>query len=48
MHATVRVTDHLYWQGRAAWGRSSNEVSPFLTYTDKFDSERWQIGRAHV
>ena len=39
----MRVTDHLYWQGRAAWGRSSNKVSPFLTFTDKFDSERWLV-----
>ena len=43
MHATVGVTDHLYWQGRAAWGRSSNKVSPFLTFTNKFDSERWLV-----
>ena len=38
----MRVTDHLYWQGRAAWGRSLN-VSPFLTFADKFDSERWLV-----
>ena len=30
-------------QGRAAWGQSSNEISPYLTYTDSFDSERWLV-----
>jgi len=39
-YATLRLTDNLFWQARGAWGQSSNEVSPFGTYTDKFDSER--------
>lgn len=30
-------------QGRAAWGTSSNSVSPSLTYTDKFASTRWLL-----
>lgn len=42
-YATVRMTDELYWQARAAWGGSSNTVSPFLTYTDSFDTERWLV-----
>jgi outer membrane autotransporter protein len=40
-YATVRLTEHLFWQARAAWGASNNEVSPFLTYTDKFETDRW-------
>ena len=40
-YGTVRLTDHVFWQARAAWGRSSNDVSPFLTYTDSFESTRW-------
>ena len=40
-YATVRLSENLFWQARAAWGTSANEVSPFMTYTDKFDSVRW-------
>jgi hypothetical protein len=42
-YATVRLTDNIYWQARAGWGTSSNEISPYLTYTDHFDTERWMI-----
>ncbi len=42
-YATIRLTEHMFWQARAAWGRSSNEVSPFLTYTDKFETDRWLV-----
>lgn len=42
-YATVRLTEQLFAQVRAGWGRSSNEVSPFLTYTDHFDSTRWLV-----
>ena len=42
-YATLRLTDEIYLQGRAAWGRSNNTVSPFLTYTDDFDTERWLV-----
>ena len=40
-YATFKLSDHVYLQGRAAWGRSSNTVSPFMTYKDSFESERW-------
>ena len=33
----------MFLQGRAAWGRSTNEISPYLTYTDRFDTERWLV-----
>jgi len=42
-YATVRLSQGLFLQARAAWGASNNEVSPFLTYTDSFDSTRWLI-----
>ena len=42
-YVTLRLSQNVFWQARGAWGRSSNEVSPFQTYTDKFDSERWLV-----
>ncbi len=42
-YATLRLTEHLFWQGRAAWGQSSNDVSPLATYTDTFDTTRWLV-----
>lgn len=32
---------NVYYEARASWGRSSNEVSPIGTYTDSFDTTRW-------
>ncbi len=32
---------NLYYEARAAWGRSDNNVSPIGTYTDGFETERW-------
>jgi len=40
-YLTARLSDNVFFQGRAAWGRSTNDISPFLTYTDEFDTERW-------
>jgi outer membrane autotransporter protein len=42
-YATLRLSENVFLQGRAAWGSSSNTVSPFLTYTDSFDSDRWLV-----
>lgn len=42
-YATVRLSENVFLQGRAAWGTSENEVSPFLTYTDEFDTDRWLV-----
>jgi Autotransporter beta-domain/IPT/TIG domain len=42
-YATLRLGDNLFWRVRAAWGQSSNEVRPLLTYTDHFDSDRWLV-----
>ena len=32
---------NLLFEGRAAWGQSSNSVTPFGTYTDAFGTTRW-------
>ena len=40
-YATLRLSQNVFWQMRAAWGRSNNEVSPYLTHADRFGSERW-------
>jgi outer membrane autotransporter protein len=40
---SLRLSQNVFFQARGAWGQSSNEVSPFLTYTDKFDTERWLV-----
>ncbi len=42
-YATLRLSRNVFWQVRGAWGQSSNTVSPFLTYTDSFDSTRWLV-----
>ncbi len=42
-YATMRLADNVFWRVRAAWGQSSNQISPFLTYTDEFDTERWLV-----
>jgi hypothetical protein len=36
-----RLDEHLFFDWRAAWGSAANAVSPFGTYSDSFDSDRW-------
>jgi outer membrane autotransporter protein len=38
-----RLYDNLIFDGRVAWGQSDNEVNPFGTYTDSFDTDRWLV-----
>ncbi|MFZ5962233.1 autotransporter outer membrane beta-barrel domain-containing protein [Thalassococcus sp. BH17M4-6] len=40
-YVTARIAPNLYFDGRIAAGRSSNEISPFNTYTDDLDTTRW-------
>lgn len=47
-YATVRLSPYLFWQARAAWGGSSNDVSPYQTYTDSFDSTRWLVSTSLI
>lgn len=42
-YAVVRLTDSLFFQGRAAWGRSNNELSLDKAFDDSFDSDRWLV-----
>ncbi|MFY0614147.1 MAG: autotransporter outer membrane beta-barrel domain-containing protein [Hyphomicrobiaceae bacterium] len=35
------LTDNLFFDAKALWGRSKNEVSPDLSYTDQFSTKRW-------
>ncbi len=48
-----RLGDSLYLQARGAWGVAENEVTPFGTYADSFNSTRWLVsgkvtGRFHA
>ena len=45
-YATVKLADELYLQGRLGWGRSNNDISPLMTYTDSFGSTRWLASAA--
>ena len=47
-YVTARLTDHLFLDGRAAWGQSANDVSPFGTYTDKLDATRRLVSVALI
>ena len=38
-----RVNDKLIIEGRAAWGQSSNDVSPLNSFEDEFDTNRWLL-----
>jgi outer membrane autotransporter protein len=40
-YATVRLSEHLFWQSRIAAGRSTVDVLPDLTYTNTFDTKHW-------
>ncbi len=42
-YATLKLSDNLFFQSRAAWGKSDNDISPFLTYEDEFETERWLV-----
>ena len=40
-YATFKLGQNVYFDARAAWGKSENRVSPFQTYTDTFETDRW-------
>ena len=42
-YATLRLDERVFVDLRAAWGQSSNDISPFGTYIDSFDTTRWLI-----
>ncbi|MEL7047982.1 MAG: choice-of-anchor D domain-containing protein, partial [Pseudomonadota bacterium] len=40
-YVVARLNDNAIFEGRFGWGESENDISPFNTYTDTFDTERW-------
>lgn len=40
-YMTARLAPNLYFDGRVAVGTSTNNISPFNTYTDEFTTDRW-------
>lgn len=42
-YVEYEVSKGLYFDAKALWGRSTNDVSPFDTYTDEFSTTRWLI-----
>ena len=37
----MQLSKNIYFDAKVLGGKSSNEVSPFATYTDSFDTTRW-------
>ena len=42
-YAAARLSDNLFFQARAAWGQSENEVEVANAYNDSFDADRWLV-----
>lgn len=42
-YAVVRLTDKIFFQGRAAWGRTDNGVSLDQAFDDDFNGDRWLV-----
>lgn len=42
-YTVVRLKDGLVFDGRVAWGKSDNEISPYNTYVDEFETTRWLL-----
>jgi outer membrane autotransporter protein len=42
-YATVRLPSNLYFQARAAWGQSDNEIRFASGSEDSFDADRWLV-----
>lgn len=34
---------NVFYEARTSWGKSENNVSPYNTYTDIFETERWML-----
>jgi len=47
-YLTARLSENFFFDARAAWGQSYNNVSPFGTYEDKVDATRWLISGALI
>lgn len=40
-YMSMKLSDNLIFDARAAWGQSDNEVDPFGVYSDEFETDRW-------
>ena len=40
-YVSARLLQNLFFDARAAWGTSTNQINPFGTYTDGFETDRW-------
>jgi len=47
-YMTARLSDSFYLDARAAWGQSFNQISPFGTFEDEFDAQRWLVTAAVI
>ncbi len=47
-YATARLSEDLYLDARAAWGKAKHDVSPLGTYTDDVSSERVLLSAALI
>ncbi len=46
-YVSVRLAPNLFFDARAAWGTSENNVNPFGVYQDAFTTSRW-LARANL
>lgn len=42
-YGLIRLDDNFYFDFAGMWGQSSNQISPFGTYTDTFTTTRWLL-----
>jgi autotransporter-like protein len=42
-YATVQLSDNLFFQARAAWGKSQSQIHVDQNSEDQFDSDRWLV-----
>ena len=47
-YVTAKLSEDLYLNANVGWGKSYNDISPFGTYTDSFNSERWIASAALI
>jgi hypothetical protein len=40
-YMVARLSENVYFDARAAWGQSDNQVNPIGLYTDDFETSRW-------
>jgi outer membrane autotransporter protein len=42
-YMSARLSENIFFDARAAWGESDNDISPFGTYEDSFHTKRWLV-----